>query len=208
MPVDTMNEVAMTQPAPVPMPPPGDPVPVPTPPPTPPADPASDGDRPLGPAGEKAFREEREARKALEKQIAALAPLQKLAEAIGGGQQQPGGKSEVELINERFAELERTAAEERAARWRVEVAQAKGLTADQAAWISGSTAEELAASADKLLASFPASGPRNPAPDPSQGARGPGGAIDLAAQTAEAVKSGDWRKAAALQKTKLANVKR
>ena len=197
----------MTQPAPVPTPPPGDPAPVPTPPPTPPADPAPDGDKPLGPAGEKAFREEREARKALEKQIAALAPLQKLAEALGNGQQQPGGKSEVELINERFAELERTAADERAARWRVEVAQAKSLTAEQAAWLQGGTQEELLASADRLLAAFPA-GPRNPAPDPSQGARGGQPGPDIAAQTAEAVKAGDWRKAAALQKTKLADVKR
>lgn len=191
---------------PVPTPPPGDPAPVPT----PPADPAPDGDRPLGPAGEKAFREEREARKALEKQIAALAPLQKLAEALGNGQQQPGGKSEVELINERFAELERAAADERAARWRVEVAQAKSLTPEQAAWLQGGTQEELLASADRLLAAFPAApaGPRNPAPDPSQGPRGGQPGPDIAAQTAEAVKSGDWRKAAALQKSKLADIKR
>lgn len=194
----------MTQPAPAPTPPPGDPAPVPPTPPTP----APEGEKPLGPAGEKALATEREARKALEKQLAALAPLQRLAEAIGGGQQKPDGKSEVDLLNERFAELEKAAADERAARWRVEVAQAKGLTADQAAWISGSTAEELAASADKLLASFPAAGPRNPAPDPSQGARGGQPGPDIASQVAEATKAGDWRRAAALEKTKLANVKR
>lgn len=199
----------MTQPAPVPTPPPGDPAPVPTPP-TPPADPAPDGDKPLGPAGEKAFREEREARKALEKQIAALAPLQKLAEALGNGQQQPGGKSEVELINERFAELERTAADERGARWRLEVAAEKGLTPQQAARLNGGTREELAADADSLLELFPTApaGPRNPAPDPSQGARGGQPGPDLAAQTAAAIKAGDWRTAAAIQKTKLADVKR
>jgi hypothetical protein len=197
----------MTQPNTVPTPPPGDPAPVPTPPPTPPADPAPEGDKPLGPAGEKAFREEREARKALEKQLAALAPLQKLADAIGGGQPKPDGKSEVELLNERFATYETELQTERQARWRAEVAAAKGLTADQAAWISGATAEEFAASADKLLASFPA-GPRNPAPDPSQGARGGQPGPDLQAQIDEARKAGDFRKAISLERTKLAAISR
>lgn len=203
----------MTQPVPtpVPTPPPGDPAPpAPTTPPTPaparPADPPDD--KPLGPAGEKAFREEREARKELEKKLAALAPLQKLAEAIGGGgQQPPGGKTEVELLNERFAELERVAGDERAARWRIEVATAKGLSAEQAPWLTGTTREEFEASADKLLAAFPA-GPRTPVPDPSQGARLGATGVDIAAQVAAAVKAGDWRKAAALEKTKLAELKR
>jgi hypothetical protein len=200
----------MTQPAPVPTPPPGDPAPAPTDPaPTPaPADPPAD--QPLGPAGIKALQAERKAREELEKKLAALAPLQQLADAIGGGQQQPGGKSEVELLNERFAELERTANDERAARWRLEVAQAKSLTPEQAAWLQGSTQEELAASADRLLAAFPVApaGPRTPAPDPSQGARGGQPGPDLEARTAEAASKGDWRAAAALQKTKLAHIKR
>lgn len=197
----------MTQPAPVPTPPPGDPAPTPTDPaPKPSVDPAADpADKPLGPAGEKAFREEREARKALEKQLAALAPLQKLAEAISGGQQQPGGKSEVELLNERFAELERTAADERAARWRAEVAAEKGISPQLAARLQGATREEFAADADALVALLPAAaGPRTPAPDPSQGARGGTGAGDLAAQIAQAQKDGDWRKVISLQNQKLA----
>jgi hypothetical protein len=200
----------MTQPAPVPTPPPGDPAPTPTtlpvPAPTPaPTDPA---DVPLGPAGERALATERAERKKLEHQLAALSPLTKLAEALGAGTPAAGGKSEVELLQERFADLERTASEERSARLRIEVAQAKGLTADQAAWISGTTAEELAASADKLLASFPASGPRNPAPDPSQGARGGQPGPDLEAQIAEATKAGNTRKAIALQRQKLLNIPR
>jgi hypothetical protein len=61
----------MTQPAPVPTPPPGDPAPAPT---EPAAPSAPAEDKPLGPAGERALATEREARKALEKQLAELAP--------------------------------------------------------------------------------------------------------------------------------------
>jgi hypothetical protein len=203
----------MTQPAPVPTPPPGDPAPAPTTSPTPapapdpaPADPA---DQPLGPAGKKALDAEREARKELERQLAALSPLQKLAEAMGAGTPTAGGKTEVELLNEKFATYESQLADERQARWRAEVAAAKGLTPDQAAWISGSTAEEFIASADKLLASFPTpAGPRNPAPDPSQGSRGGQPSPDLEAQIAEATKAGDIRKAISLQRQKLLGVSR
>jgi hypothetical protein len=200
---------------PVPTPPPGSPAPTPAP--TNPPAPTDAGDQPLGPPGQKALAEERaalaaerETRKALEKQLAELAPLKQIADIITGGQKPPDGKSEAVMLNERLEKYESDLASERTARWRAEVASAKGLTADQAAWISGATAEEFAASADRLLASFSAApaGPRNPAPDPSQGARGGQPGPDLAAQTAEAVKSGDWRKAAALQKTKLADIKR
>lgn len=198
----------MTQPAPDPTPPPGDPAPASAPtdpaPAPPPADPPADP--PLGPAGKKALDEERAARKALEKRLAELEPLKKLADALGGGQQQPGGKSEVELLNERFAELERTAAEERAARWRLEVAAEKGLTPAQAARLTGGTRDELAADADELLALFPAAapGPRTPVPDPSQGARGGQPGPDLEAQIAEAQKAGDWRKVLRLNGQKMA----
>lgn len=202
----------MTQPAPVPTPPPGDPAAAPTTPPapapTPPADPPADP--PLGPAGERALATERAERKKLEQQLAALSPLQKLAEAMGAGTPAAGGKSEVELLNERFAELERTANDERAARWRLEVAQAKSLTPEQAAWLQGGTQEELLASADRLLAAFPAmpAGPRTPAPDPSQGARGGQPGPDLQAQIAEAVKAGDHRKAISLERQKLLGITR
>lgn len=205
MPVDN-EEVAMTQPAPVPTPPPGDPAPVPTSPPTPapPADPPAD--QPLGPAGQKALAAEREARKELEKQLAALSPLKDLAAALSGGQAPPAGKSDADLLNDRFAKYETDLAEERAARWRVEVAQAKGLNGEQATELRGSTREELEAHADRLLTLFPAApaGPRTPAPDPSQGARGGTGAPDLDAQIREAQSKGDWRTVISLQNSKLA----
>lgn len=195
----------MTQPAPNPTPPPGDPAPAPTDP-TPtsaPAPPVTPPTEPLGPAGKKALDEERAARKELEKQLAALAPLKQLAEAISGGQQKPDGKSEVDLLNERFAQLEKTASDERAARLRLEVAADKGLTPQQAARLQGATREELAADADALVALFPAApaGPRTPAPDPSQGARGTA-VPDLDAQIADAYSKGDFQTAIALKQQK------
>ena len=63
----------MTEPAPTTEPTPGDPAPAPT----PSAEPV---EQPLGPAGKKALDAEREARKALEKQLADLAPLKQLAD--------------------------------------------------------------------------------------------------------------------------------
>lgn len=202
----------MTQPAPTPTaPPPGDPAPTPTDPtttPAPPADPPADA--PLGPAGERALAAERAERKKLEQQLASLAPLQQLAAAMAGGPQQPGGPSEVELLQQRFSELERTATEERAARWRLEVAGAKNLTAEQAAWLQGSTQEELLASADRLLAAFPAqpAGPRTPAPDPSQGARGGQPGPDLQAQIEALKAKGDILGAIALERSKLNTIPR
>lgn len=199
----------MTQPTPTPAPPPGDPVPTPdpTPTPAPPAEPPTD--QPLGPGGIKALQTERKAREELERKLAALAPLQKLAEALGGDQQ-PGGPSEVELLQQRFADLERTATEERTARWRLEVAAEKGLTPQQAARLAGATRDELAADADALIALFPAAPatPRTPAPDPSQGARGVQPGPDLDAKIAEARKAGDFRKAISLERSKLVAIPR
>lgn len=139
-----------------------------------PSAPAAD-DKPLGPAGERALASEREARKALEKQLADLAPLKRVAEALSGKTET--GKSEVELLNERFAQHEADLAAERSARWRAEVAHEKGLTPQQAARLQGATREELLADADALLSIFPAAPaasakPAAPAPDPVAGFQG------------------------------------
>lgn len=185
-----------TTPPPAPAPPAGQPAPA-------AGDPPKD-DKPLGPNGEKALAAEREARKALEKQIQALAPLQKLAEALGTGTPAADGKSELDLLNERFAQHEQDLASEREARWRAEVGHDKGLTTEQAARLIGKTKDELAADADALLALFPAAptGPRAPAPDPSQGARG-GGAPDIDTQIREAQAKGDVKTVLRLQNDKL-----
>jgi hypothetical protein len=186
----------MTQPNPTTEPNPGDPATAPTDPTTEPAE------QPLGPAGQKALAAEREARKALEKQLADLSPLKQLAELIRGGEPSSPGKSEVDLLNEKFGQYEQDLAAERQARWRAEVAAEKGLTAQQAARLVGTTREDLAADADALTALFPPAGPRTPAPDPSQGARGGQPSLDLDARIAEAQKNGDWQTAIALKRQK------
>lgn len=204
----------MTQPEPTPTaPPPGDPAPTPTDPTAPPAPvpaPTDPADPPLGPAGKKALDAERARVKELERQMAALAPLQQLAAAMAGGQQQAGGPTEVELLQQRFSDLERSANEERTARWRLEVAAAKGLTPQQAARLQGSTVEELTADADSLIALFPAvpAGPRTPAPDPSQGARGGQPGPDLQAQIEALKAKGDILGAIALERSKLNTIPR
>jgi hypothetical protein len=195
MPGRTPKKVAMTAPTPPTEPTPGDPAPATTEPAT--TEPA---EQPLGPAGKKALDAEREARKALEKQLADLAPLKQLAELIRGGEQAPSGKSEVDLLNEKFGRYEQDLAAEREARWRAEVAQEKGLTAQQAARLTGASREDLAADADALLALFPAAGPRTPAPDPTQGARGP---VDIDQQIRDAEASGDSREAIRLKRQRL-----
>lgn len=159
------------------------------------------GDKPLGPGGEKALAAERARAKDLEKQLAALAPLRKLAAAMAGDDNTGGDtRSEVEKLQERFAELERTATQERAARWRMEVATDSGLTPEQSAWLTGDSREELADSAAKLIAAFPKpsepAGLRTPAPDPSQGSRG---AVDLDQQIRDAEKSGNVRQSILLK---------
>jgi hypothetical protein len=184
-------------------------------PPTPAAGPAKGGatppasgepkDEPLGEGGKKALEAEREARKALEKQVAALAPLQKLAEALGVTPEAGQGKTEIEQITERLANHEQELASEREARWRAEVANEKQLTPEQAAELRGATREELAAHADRLLTLFPQTQQSGtPRPDPSQGGRG-GGAVNLDTQIQEAQKKGDYRAVIALQNQKLAN---
>lgn len=163
-------------------------------------------DRPLGPAGERALREEREARKALERRLAALAPLERVAAALAADQGADDGKTDVQRLAERLDAYERQLAEERQARWRVEVAAERGLPPALADRLRGSTREELAADADALLVLIPAApatpaGPRIPAPDPTQGPRGP---VDIDALIREAEARGDVRESIRLKAARAA----
>lgn len=158
-------------------------------------------DKPLGPSGEKALHEEREARKALEKELKTYEPLKKLLAAISP--EPTNGKTEGEQLAEKFAALEKKVKDAEGAQWRAEVAAEKGLTAAQAARLQGSTKEELAADADALKALFPST-PGTPQPDPSQGARTP---LDIDAQIQDAQSKGEWRKVLQLQNQKLLNSK-
>ncbi len=188
-------------PAPVPAPP-GQPAPTTPSAGDPPKDPA--GDKPLGPNGEKALAAERKRADEMEKQLKALAPLQKLAEALGGAGDPATGPTDIEKITERLTKHETELAGERQARWRAEIANEKGLTIEQAARLQGDTKDVLAADADALKALFPTAppAPGTPRPDPSQGGQG-GNGVNLDSQIAEAQKAGDFRKVIALQRQKL-----
>lgn len=169
---------------------------------TEPAKPATapKGEDALGDAGKRALAAEREARKAeadarkaAEKaaadaaaQLADLKPLTELFAQIRKTAVPDAEKTDVEKLAERLAQQEKATANERLARWRVEVAAEKGLTKAQAARLQGGTFEELAADADELLSLFPKAEkpaepaptpaeppkPSTPKPDPSQGPRG------------------------------------
>lgn len=168
--------------------------------------PADTPDEPLGEGGKKALQAERKAREELERQVKALAPLAKLAEALGADPSK-AGKDGPEQLAEQFEALKKQVTDEQLARFRAEVAHEKGLTAKQAARLVGATREELTADADELLATFPAAPatPGTPRPDPSQGARG-GGEVDNEALIAEAQKKGDWHTVLRLQNEKLARM--
>jgi hypothetical protein len=120
----------------------------------------------LGEAGKKALAAERAAKKAAEKQLSEL--TKRLQEY------EDRDKTEAQKLAERAAaaEQERDALMLTALRQRV--ALEKGLPAQLADRLKGSTEEEMSADADELLALVPATdltaapGPR---PDLSQGAR-------------------------------------
>lgn len=166
--------------------------------------PTGSDDEPLGESGKKALDQERSARKQLEKQLSELAPLKKIAEALGQGDPAKG-KTEIEQITERMSTLESQLSEAQLGQWRAEIAQQHGFTAEQASELRGQTREELAAHADRLKQLFP-SAPEptgQPKPDPSQGGRS-GAGLNLDTQIQEAQRSGDYRKVIALQNQKLA----
>lgn len=99
--------------------------------------------------------------KTVKGQLEKLAPLAQLAEALGAKSTED--PNEVKQVADRVTNFEKQLADERAARYRAEVANEKKLTADQATWLTGSTKEEMATSADALLAAFPQQEqPKNP----------------------------------------------
>ena len=103
----------------------------------------------------------------------------------------------------RLAEAERKAQAAELKALRSDVAQAKGVPAGL---LTGSTEEELTASADALLA-FRGEAPKTPAAPPASGQGNVGkpvGATDIDAQIKAANEAGDWRRALSLTNTKLA----
>lgn len=98
-------------------------------------------DEPLGAPGLAALKSERDARAAADKRAAdAEARIKAFEDAQ---------KTDAQKQADRLAEIERENAELKSAKTRAEVAAAKGVPA---ALLSGSTQEELEASADALIA--------------------------------------------------------
>lgn len=118
----------------------------------------------LGDPGKKALADERRARKVAEKEREALAARIREFEEKGLSEQEKLARTAEE------AQARATQAEERL--MRLEVAQEKGLTANQAKYLSGATRQELEARAEEILADFPTAPGFVPLFD--QGARGSG----------------------------------
>lgn len=110
----------------------------------------------LGDAGRKALDSEREARKAAEREVKALREQLAAEQAASKGRE-----SDLQAkLDAKSAELDSTSLELA----RSEVMRAKGLTPELAAFLVGSTREELEAQADKLLAAMPTPPEGSPAP--------------------------------------------
>lgn len=112
-------------------------------------------------------------------------------------------KTEAQKLADRLAEAERKAQAAELKALRSDVAQAKGVPAGL---LTGSTEEELNASADMLLA-FRGEAPKAPAAPPAAGQGNVGqpvGATDIDTQIKAANEAGDWRRALSLTNTKLA----
>ena len=113
-------------------------------------------------------------------------------------------KTETQKLADRLAAAEKKAQDAELKALRSEIAQAKGVPA---ALLTGSTEDELNASADALIA-FRGGAPKPPAAPPAEGVQGnvgkPVGVTDIDTQIKAANEAGDWRRALSLTNTKLA----
>lgn len=105
---------------------------------------------PLGDAGLAALQKERDQRKALEKQIRELKPLAAKAREL-----EEASKSELDKAAERATAAEARASNAEAQLVRKDIAASKGLKPEAAEFLTGTTPEEIEASAEKLLALMP-----------------------------------------------------
>lgn len=96
------------------------------------------------------------------------------------------GRSDLEKVSERLAAIERERDQERAQRQRLEVATKKGLPAELAERLQGTTPEELEADADRLLQFVKASSGGPGVPPPSRG--GKPTTLDLASMSPEEIR--------------------
>ncbi len=134
--------------------------------------PAPDDDQPepepsddLGEKGEKALDAWKQRAKAAEADAKRARGLEARLKEF-----EDRDKSESEKLAERAAAAEKTAAEAQTGYLRLKVATAKGLPANLAERLRGTTEEEMTADADELLAVFKPKG--KPSPSFDGGARG------------------------------------
>lgn len=164
----------------------------------PPADPKTDppagtpppnGEQAPGPVPYDRFKAVNDEKKKLETDLATLkAQLQSAQDA---------GKTELEKLTADFGSLKSQLEQERQQRLRLEIASKKGIPANLAGRLTGSTEAELEADAEALKAFLrPAEGPGNP--PPSRPGEGRATGFDLAGKTPEEI-----RKAYADGKVKL-----
>ena len=136
-----------------------------------------EGDKPLGPGGEKALREEREARKALEKEVAALKGSTSILDALRKALTPDGDNPDPNVdLAKQVAELRRERDEAKADRERTKLAQdiaGEIGVADvrDVALIAAQQGEAaMRALAERLKGATPT--PSVPKPDPSAGKTG------------------------------------
>ena len=164
-----------------------------------PADPAPTADDTLGEAGIKALQAERDARKAAEKALTDAAAK---------------WDAEKATLTRQAQEASDAATKAQAAAARVNVFRTKQIPAELEEFVTGATAEEMEASADKVLAAFhpvPTSAggqgegkqPLGMRPDMTQGAAQPGSGKDVDALISTAESKGDYRAALELKAQKL-----
>jgi hypothetical protein len=142
-----------------------DPQPPAEPQPTPPPEPQGDPDK-LGDAGKRALDAERKALRDAKARIKELEPLAAKAREF-----EDANKSELQRLEDQLAAEREARSNFEQQLLRRDVASDKGLTAQQARFLVGSTREELEDAADELVAAFkatapPAVPPADPAPVP------------------------------------------
>jgi hypothetical protein len=130
----------------------------------------------LGDAGKKALTAEREARKQAERQLSEYAARLKEIE--------DANLSELEKAQREATEARETLATIQRENDRNRVALEKGVPSDLIEFITGDTAEDMAAKADLLISRLNAS-PSTPKPDRTQGASGKEAPISTAQQFAQ-----------------------
>lgn len=128
---------------------------------------AATDEKDLGEGGLKALQAERARAKALEAQLKELEPLAARAREL-----EEANKTDAQRKDEALAAAQQAAADATTKLARFEIATAKGLPLDAVGLLSGSTTEEIEASADALLKLLEEKSKGERRPDPTLGRDG------------------------------------